>query len=356
MNSEYATTGSSNPEYVNARVRTLRANLFDEEDYRKLVRMGPSGIARYLEETEYEGAINDLGTRHSGVDLIEYALNRNLATHFADILAWSDGRLHDRLARYLRKYDVWNIKVILRGQYSGTDQETIEADLIRAGELGDRKIDQLLSAETIGDIVEGLAGTLYYEPLSEAFPDFEEHDALIPLENALDRAFYTRLLGSVAPGEASFGGARLYVRFLRAEIDFLNIKNALRLSRSGADMEPTAYFIEGGQLFTADQLRQLIGNTDELVTYIRDSRYGSELTTALDALEDADSLIQFERALDVALLSYADRLASSEPMSVAAVMSYILAKEREVDNIRAIARGREVGLDETEIQDELVML
>jgi len=356
MNREFAATGASNPEYVTARIRARRTKLLDEEDYRKLMRMGPSGIARYLEETEYETEIDELGTRHSGVDLVEYALNRNLAKHFGNILSWADGRLHDRLARYLRKYDVWNIKTVLRGLYSDADRETIESDLIRAGELGDRQLEQLLNAETIADAVEGLAGTMYYEPLVEALPEYEDHNSLIPLENALDRAFYTTLLGSVSLGAATYGSARQYLAFLRAEIDFLNVRNALRLARSGADMDPTAYFVEGGRLFTADRLRQLVGNTDELITYIRDSRYGDDLAAALDALEGAESLIQFEHALDAALLEYSDRLASSDPMSVAAVMSYILAKEREVENIRAIARGREVGLDESEIQEELVIL
>ncbi len=355
MSREFASTGSSNPEYVTARIRSRRAKLFDEDDYRKLVRMGPSGIARYLGETEYETEVEELGTRHSGVDLIEYALNRNLAKHFGNILSWADGRLHDQIARYLRKYDIWNIKTILRGKYADADQETVEADLIRAGDLDDRVIDQMASAETIQEAIEGLAGTLYYEPLTDALPEYEEHGALVPLENALDRAFYTHLLGSVSLGVATQQSSSLYLTFLRAEIDFLNIRNALRLARSGAELDPTEYFIEGGRLFTATRLQQLATNTDELVSHIRDSRYGDDLSVALEKLEDAESLIQFEHALDAALLEYSGRLASSDPMSVAAVMSYILAKEREVDNIRAIARGREVGLEEEEIQDELVI-
>ena len=48
------TEGSSNYEYVTARVRSRKQKLFDEDDYRKLVRMGPSEIARFMEETEYE--------------------------------------------------------------------------------------------------------------------------------------------------------------------------------------------------------------------------------------------------------------------------------------------------------------
>lgn len=348
-------SSGSNTEYVAARVRARRAKLFTEEDYRKLVRMGPSGIARYLEENEYEEEINALGARHSGVDLIEYALNRNVAKHFTDLLDWAGGRLHDRLAAYLRTYDVWNIKTVLRGIYTDSPAGEVRTDLIRAGELDDTIIDQLLEAETIESAVEVLEGTIYYQPLTKNLPEYQETNVLVPLENALDRVFYERLL-DLQPGLFESEPLKLYREYLQAEIDFRNIRNSLRLARSGADMDPTKYFIEGGILFDPAELRRLVENTDELVTHIQDSKYGDELRGALDQLEAAESLIQFEHALDAALLSYADQLSSRYPVSITAVMSYILAKEREIENIRAIARGREVGLSEEEIQEELVML
>ncbi|MDZ7729803.1 MAG: V-type ATPase subunit [Natrialbaceae archaeon] len=83
--------------------------------------------------------------------------------------------------------------------------------------------------------------------------------------------------------------------------------------------------------------------------------YGDELSDALDRLRDGDSLIGFEHALDAALLEYSDTLSSVYPVSASAVLAYILAKEREVENIRAIARGREVGLSTEEIEEELVI-
>ncbi|SEW16673.1 V-type ATP synthase subunit C [Natrinema salifodinae] len=347
--------GASNPEYVNARVRSRRASLFADEDYRKLIRMGPSEIARFMEETEYEREINELGTRFSGVDLVEHALNRNLAKHFDDLLDWSEGRLYDLIARYLRKFDVWNVKTIVRGIYTDTDPEEMRTDLIRAGELDDRTIDRLLEVDAIEDAVEVLSGTIYYESLSSAYEQFEESGALVPLENALDRAFYEHLLEDLgAPAE---GPEAKYVEFLEAEIDFRNARNALRLARSGADLDPATYYIEGGVLFDQNELSRLVNDYDELVDHIADNRrYGDRLSEALSRLREADSLIQFEHALDAALLEYADTLSSIHPVSVSAVLSYILAKEREVENIRAIARGREVGLDENEIEEELVIL
>jgi V/A-type H+-transporting ATPase subunit C len=353
-----ATSGgrSSNYEYVIARVRSRRASLFGDDDYRKLVRMGTSGIARFMEETEYETEMNALGARYSGSDLVEYALNRNLAKHFDDLLEWSEGALYDYIARYLRKFDAWNIKTVIRGLYSGAELSEIEDDFIRAGEFSEQRIDALQTAGSIEDVVESLGDTIFGDSLAEAFEVYEAEGVLIPLENAVDRAFYGTLLAGLPSNPERDSATGLYVQFLRAEVDFRNLRNALRLARSGADVDPAEYYIAGGTLFDEQSLAQLTTNMDGLVAAVRESTYGDDLDTALSALEDAGTLVEFERALDAALLEYADTLSNRYPLSVCPVLSYVLAKEREVDNIRAIARGREAGLGPDEIEQELVIL
>ena len=352
MDASAGSPGSSNPEYVTARVRARRGVLFDDDEYSKLVRMSPAEIARYMEESEYEQEINALGSRHSGVDLIEYALNRNLARHFNALLGFAEGQLYSLIARYLRKFDAWNVKTVFRGVYTDADSEAVETDLIRAGEFDDALLNQLLEASTVEDVVTVLDGTMFGDGVEAAFEDFQETDTLVPLENAVDRAFYEQLLGKLPSGEA----VALYREFLQAEIDFRNVRNALRLARSGADIDPGAYFIDGGRLFSASEMTTLVGNTDELITRIRESRYGKRLSEPLNELETADSLIDFERALEAVLLQYSRQLGNVHPLSICPVVAYILMKEREVTNIRAIARGREAGLSETAIEQELVIL
>ncbi|WP_242492879.1 ATP synthase A1 subunit C, partial [Halogeometricum borinquense] len=248
-------------------------------------------------------------------------------------------------------FDAWNVKTVIRGIYSDAEREDVDSDLIRAGEFDDDFLDRLLDATTIEEVVDRLNGTMFDVDLEAAFEDYEETDVLVPLENAIDRAYYESLLEGLVVDEAT----QQYREYLEAEIDFRNARNALRLARSGADIDPADYYIDGGSLFSASELVTLAQNTDELVSKIRDSKYGNELSNALDALEAADSLIGFERALETALLEYAEGLGYVYPLSVSPVISYILAKEREVDNIRAIARGREAGLSEDEIEEELVI-
>ncbi|WP_330630764.1 V-type ATP synthase subunit C [Halocatena halophila] len=349
-----ATVGSANYSYVSARVRSRRAALFDENDYRKLIRMGPGEIARFMEETEYETEMNALGSRYDGVDLIEYALNENLAKHFDDLLRFADGQLNEYIASYLRKFDAWNIKTIIRGVYTDSETQEIQDDLIRAGEFSDAMLDRLVESTSIESVVEQLSKTLYGSALAEAYEVYEETGVLVALENAVDRAFYSDMLGGF-PREPSEGTA-MYVQLLRAEIDFRNVRNALRLARSGAEIDPSEYFIPDGRLFDADQLRQLTQNPDQLTEYLRDSTYGRDLSEALDELESADGLIDFERALEKALLEYADTMTNRFPLSICPVIAYIRAKEREVDNIRAIARGKQAGLSTDEIEEELVIV
>ncbi|MFB6082412.1 MAG: V-type ATP synthase subunit C [Halanaeroarchaeum sp.] len=346
-------TGAANYEYVVARVRHRRAALFGEEEYRKLLRMGPGEIARFMEETEYETEINRLGARYDGVDLIEYALRENVGKHFDDLLRWSTGQLYDLVARYLRKFDAWNAKTVLRGTFSDATDEEVRADLIDAGEFDAGLRASLVGADSIERVVELLSETALGAGLEAAYDEYEETGLLVPLENAIDRAYYE---GLATDGVRGGQAVRLYERFLETEIDFRNVRNVLRIERSGADIDPASYFIEGGSLFTESEVRQLAGAREELVARLRASRYGDELEGPLDDLEEAESLIGFERALDEALVAYSDYLSHVYPLSVCPVLAYVLAKEREVDNIRAIARGHEAGLSREQIEAELVTL
>jgi V/A-type H+-transporting ATPase subunit C len=345
---------ASNYEYVIARVRARSAALFTEDDYRKLLRMGPGEIARFMEESTYEREINALGTRHDGVDLIEYALNADLARQFDDLLRWSEGELYEQIARYLRKFDAWNAKTVLRGLYAGSNSETIEDDLIQAGELDEDRLAAMVEADSIELAIGELSGTIFEDPLEDAFPDYESSGLLVPLENTIDRVYYENLLEGVSG--VTEGPAALYAEFLEAEIDFRNVRNALRIARSGADIDPDAYFISGGRLFDENEIGGLAANMDELIERLRESTYGDRLENAIDQLEDVDSLVGFERGVEAALLEYSGSLSNRYPLSVCPVLAYVLMKEREVDNIRAIARGREAGLDADEIESDLVVL
>ncbi len=345
-------SGSSNFEYVGTRVRARKAQLFDDDDYRKLVRMSPNEIARFMEENGYDEEMNSLGARYTGVDLIEYALYDNMSTTFRDIVKWSEGPLEDLVVSYLRKYDAWNVKTVVRGVYTGATEDEIRNDLIPAGELDEDDLDQAINSDSVEQAVEAMADTAFGEVLKEALMEFKDTGVLLPLENAVDRVFYEHLLQDSL--EEVSGPRKVYNEYLEAEIDLLNVRNALRAAGS-SDLDVEDYFVEGGGLYTVEEISRLVGNREELVESLRRSRYGEDISDAIDALEQGESLVEFDRALDSLLMGFAQKMSYRYPISIAPVISYILTKEREVKNIRGIARGKEVGLDVEEIEKEVVL-
>ena len=96
---------------------------------------------------------------------------------------------------------------------------------------------------------------------------------------------------------------------------------------------------------------------DRMASYLARTAYrlGASLDRAYALPGEGAETVEFEHAIDAALLEYSDALSNRYPLSVCPVLAYILAKEREVDNIRAIARGKEAGLSSEEIESELVI-
>ena len=71
--------------YTYVRTVVMRSLLFKKEDYHKMVKMGFSEIARFLQESNYKKEINALASEYSGADLLELALNKNLCESFKKI-------------------------------------------------------------------------------------------------------------------------------------------------------------------------------------------------------------------------------------------------------------------------------
>src|SRR5438309_1710167 len=106
---------SGNYPYVTARVRAKKAALLLPDVYERMLQMEIPQIARILSEGAYKAEILALATKASGVDLIELATSRNLAAVYTQIIEFSEGELRQMIGWYLDRFDVQNVKTIVRG-------------------------------------------------------------------------------------------------------------------------------------------------------------------------------------------------------------------------------------------------
>lgn len=340
--------GSARYAYTAARVRAKRAKLFPRETYPKMLNMSVTEIARLLQESEYKREIDELASRYSGIDLIEYALNANLANSCRTMIRISQAGAREIVVGYLRRYDVANIKTVLRAMASGAPTEAIEEALVPAGQLPVELFRRMAVSDT-AEAVAALEGTPYHAVVSQV-----QTKPLPLVEDALDLMYYAELI------KASWGTdvpVVLFSRLVRMEVDVRNLDTLLRLKR---DQTEPAQILEhviprGYEIPRGDLSRLAASSWSEMVAALERYSYWEVLRDRLGALKPTDSLRDIETALHKRLADQAFTFAGAYPLSVLPIMGYIFSKRIEVDNIRTLVRGKTAGLADEVIQRQLVL-
>jgi V/A-type H+-transporting ATPase subunit C len=342
---------TGNYPYVCARVKAKKRLLLGSDVYARYLQMGITEIARSIGEGQYAEEVLSLGTKYSGVDLIEMATRNNLAKVFTQIFEFSEGHLRTMISRYLDRWDVWNIKSILRGKSCAATNEEIWETIIPAGSFTTEFLQNLLEKETTDEIIDGLEGTIYWESLKEVEDEVEKTGSLAPFEDALTHRYYSFLLEAIPPTTEPNIRFR---RFVRREIDALNLKTLLRVRFEEVKIERDV-FIEGGlEIPKADLTEMIEIPLDQLETRLKGTTYHDVLSPLLKDIEKK-GLNEAIRVLEKFLLMRASKYSHIHPLSILPVLDYFARKEREVENIRIIARGKQTGLSKDVMKDLLVI-
>lgn len=329
--------------YIVARVRAMKSKLIPVEMYPKFLNMEIPEITRFIEESGYKKDVDELGKKYRGTDLIEHALNQNLALTYRKLIEVSQNEANYLITEYLRSWDIWNIKTILRGKFSGAGEDEILEDIVSGGQLRYRDLTEIVKIGTVEGVIAAFAKTPYYPALTGYKGNLAE------IENALDLNYYSNLIKAVTET-----GNKLFLKFLKTEIDLKNLKMLFRMKRAGMEREEIIkLLIPGGmELKNSDLSRLASLPVGEFVRALEDYSYWEAIS---DIGSDITSLINIETRLDKYGLTYASRISYYYPLSILPILDYILSKKIEVDNMRMIVRGKETSLPDDIIKTHLVM-
>ena len=342
--------GAGNYAYVTARVRAKKNQLLTPDQYPKLLARDASEIARALQEGQYKAEIDELAARYRGAELVERATRLNLGRTYSQVQGFATGELALTIGAYLARYDVANLKTILRGKFAGASADDILNETIPAGLLSPR-LPELARQESIEAVVEALHGTPFHRILA---PRVEGRAlaSLVEVENALDHGYYETLVASVpAGGRAN----KAFLAWVRNEIDVVNLKTMFRLRFARVtDWEP--YFVQGGHEVTRESAQRLVRGTDEeAIAEVSTLSVAPEVVEATRASVAAGTVNAVAGALERELTRDAADFSHRAPLSVLPVVDFILRKKVEADNLRAIAYGKQTGLPPSTIEELLIL-
>jgi V/A-type H+-transporting ATPase subunit C len=339
--------------YAVARVKAKKAALLKDEAYSKMMLMSLPEISRFIGESGYQKEMAELAGRIDGIDLIEHATYMNMARLFSSILHSTSGELREMVSAYLTKWDVWNLKVILRGKVYGADADSIREDLVPAGRLGDAMLDKLLLLESDKEIIEEFGRMEHVKIPSEVVNSYGTEGYLRDVEDHLEKMFYDNLLRSLDPSSSP---KRLFQDFIRREIDTVNLETILTLKMEGIRGDDVMkYVIPGGKQIDKKLATQL-ANAETIAAAANDLAqldFYEDIKEALDA--ENGSLRDLVAGMKKYHIRQANKFASLYPLSVIPILDFMIHKKIEVDNIRTIARGLESGIDRDTIKGLLVI-
>ena len=335
--------------YPNARVRARMGRIFSEKQFSEIIESGNlEEVKNYLRGyPDYAKYIDQYP--------LEKALDIQLAENYDLVARISPENSRDSFKFLLKKWDIRNLKSIIIAKEAGLSAEETMDLVVPFGELTD-KLDALIDADNINEVINTLEGTEYPQIMEDAIPIYQETGMLLPLESSLDKYLLENLLRTVAtPEDDNTSYLKNYVGDL---VDSTNLKIILRAKVDGLkyeDIEP--YMISDGYQIREWKLKDLMEAEDVsgVVSGLEGTDYSTLLSDAMADYNDSGSISAFETALDNHVDDTAQKISLKNQFGIGPMIGFLSRKEMEIKNLKIIARGkREEGYSPAQIKEMLI--
>ena len=328
--------------YLNTRVSLFSGRLWQPSDFEGFIRTP-------------DAEIGDVLARHSLSELAKGFSTRDPASLVLRVIAeWLEetrvlirpltGAARSFLIYWTERFEISNVKTLLRGKMTGERPAALVARLIPMGAFGRLDIHDLAHAEDVSELLRRLEAGPYARIVRQARRAFEEsHDPFI-LDAALDRGYYEGLAHRAQPLENEAGAA--FRRLMGSLIDRINLVWLLRY-RFNYNLPPAqVYFLLVSSHYglPSSRLRDLaaLGSLEAILDALPDPLRAT--------LRDAPDIPAVFMRMEVAAAEAAGKVLHSGAPAIARAFAYLILRERDLRAIRAILRGRQLELPVADIR------
>lgn len=338
--------------YVNARLRGQHSRLLGPKDYEELLSLPDlEAMARWMEDSQYSHHWQLAKTRRQGLEAVEEALEANFSAAASKMLSMAEGGARRMLEVMLRRWDLQNLLVLVRGIHQAWAPDEIGRWLWPVGRYDAPRLAELSRQADIKQLADTLATWRddFSAPLTEGALRYREDRDLAALELGLLKHYYGRALDDLK----GLGHSRSLLRsLLRQEIDRHNAKAASRLLARPAVGQPEAleHFIDGGQRLDRRTFLALFDprGRKRALASLRDAPFR-------DLLSPASQSRQAETELERDVSRQLGRLYRGDPLAADLAMGFLWQKYHEVSNLRLLARSKVFGPPPEKLRPELTI-
>jgi V/A-type H+-transporting ATPase subunit C len=319
---------------VNAKVRAMRSQFLNESQYRELI--DTKSLREFwslLSRTRYASLVEKVNYQEPAQVEISFLLAE--VQQLRQIRKYCRKKTMEIINRLMERYDGEKLKIILRSWYrQGRGADAIFPEPI----LTDFPIRKLVESKNIHEFILSLEGSVFQRVLISVQRDYIETKSLFPLELAIDRHIYQRLLDM-----KSFLNARdrrILERLIGIEIDLKNLEWIGRFKKyyDLTSAQIADYLLPYGYRLGVNQIRESLAGeslSSVLVQIIRGMRVDMPAEIEEDfALEALDQFLK-----DV-LMREARRVFGEFPFSVGSILGYFYLMRLELNNLRTLVQAK----------------
>ncbi len=340
--------------FTNARVRAMLSSLLTESQLNALT--GAKDIDELLlvlKSTPYEAIFKKLATAHEP-KMIELELFRDGIEKYNKILKNLKGRSGEVVFLLLSKYELTNLKNLLRIWHTRAGEEEIKY-LYKEKICYDIPLLEILASKTIEEIILLLERTPYKNALMNGKARFKEKGSIFYLEIALDIDYYKRLWNKIEAMDLM--DRRLAFRLIGIEVDIENISWVVRFKEYYKMPlgELVSYVIPGGYQIAEPLIRKVYSLEDirAVITGLSTKPY-QDMATLVSGTYDRSKVFMLEAILWQVLLKEARSALGKFPFTIATVIAYLILYRAEARNIVSLLYSKLYQLDPERIRGSLI--
>lgn len=253
------------------------------------------------------------------------------------------------LELYREKYDVGNIKILLRciamHGVSGT---------VPLGRLHDLDfIGVLLKADSVEILSDSLTQCALGE-YARCLEDLREKDirATLECELCLDRHYLNRMRAALE----TMDDGDILAKAFGIMIDLANLQGIIRSVVTERRGLAGDFILEGGHMLTDELLREAASlKMNEIAGRLDHTEYQPLLQEITRTYEKENAVPVIDRVMEKHKYRLLRGILSARALSPCTLLWYLIVKEREIRNLRIILKSIADGIAASDIRDYLVM-
>ncbi|MHB8622663.1 MAG: V-type ATPase subunit [Sulfuricaulis sp.] len=327
--------------YLHSRVSVMAGRLLSDESMYSLIE---SPLEQGSQIFQTAGVIGLHAEQPSEPPFsLEQQLVAVLLADFVILVRPLSGAARKFFIYWAYRFELSNLKTILRGKIAGQLSNAIQDQLVNMGPFATLPIEELLRTEDVAEMLRLLERTPFAEIAREARRIYEEHHELFSLDAAVDRRYYASL-NKQAQEIKGYEG-RLLQSLIGSIIDRSNLMWLLRYRFAYGLPPAEAYYLlipagerlKGHHLLALSQLNSFKDVIEQLPAPFA------------DLLAGASSPSEVTQILERETWHISEKILKRTSFNLARAFAYLILREKDLRQLRAIIKGRRA-----EIHSEII--